>query len=342
MLFRNLNLTRSYLNRLFYMDLRSLFNIFPLAFLLTLGGLTAKAQGMDPVFSQFYAAPIYLNPAFAGSTACSRIALSQRLISGPENFYIANFSYDTYVRALYGGVGLMITSDQSNMYMMRNSINAMYAYHLRLTDNVNINFGVQAGYIGNYSRWGRFKFPVDEPEPDNTWKSNVDFAAGMMLFSDVVYGGIAVHHLHEPNMSLYSEGSSPLYRKYTAHIGFYREPSWGTQGIRRDGPEYFFSPNFIFQVQGDLAGNDYYTHSGFGLYFGRKPIMIGLWHRIHWLEFFSESIKHTSVAHLGLNIDDYRVGISYDFESFSADSNVNFSKISNVVEITFAMRFGCR
>ncbi len=303
--------------------------------------LAAKPQGMDPVFSQFYAAPIYLNPAFAGSTLCSRIALSQRLISGPENFYIANFSYDRYVEALHGGVGLMVTSDQSGMYMMRNSINAMYAYHLRLTEDLELNFGVQVGYIGNYSRWHRFKFPADEPEPDNTWKSGVDFAAGMMVFSDAVYGGIAVHHLHEPDMSLFSENNAPLQRKYTMHLGFYREPAWGNQRMGRDAPEYFFSPNFIFQLQGDLPGNNYFSHTSFGMYFGRKPVMLGFWHRIHWMELFSESIKHTTVAHLGINLDDYRIGISYDFELISNSSNINYSGITNVLELTFAMRFNC-
>ena len=309
--------------------------------LLFLMSPTTKAQGMDPVFSQFYAAPIYLNPAFAGSTACSRITLSQRLISGPENFYIASFSYDKYVEELYGGVGLMVTSDQSNMYMMRNSISVMYAYHLRLADDVELNFGVQAGYIGNFSRWDRFKFPVDEQEPDNSWGSGVDFAVGMMLFTDAFYGGIAVHHLHEPDMSLHNESSAPLHRKYTMHLGFYREPAWGNQRMGRDAPEYFFSPNVIIQIQGDWSDNNYFSHTSFGAYFGRKPIMLGFWHRIHWKELFSETIKHTSVAHLGLNIDDYRVGISYDFDLFSSGGNINYSNITNIFELTFAMRFNC-
>lgn len=322
--------------------MRSFLTIFPLALLLTIMNHNANAQGMDPVFSQFYAAPIYLNPAFAGSTACSRIALSQRLISGPENFYIANFSYDSYVEELYGGVGVMLTSDQSNMYMMRNSIGAMYAYHLRLTDDLELNFGVQAGYIGNYSRWNRFNFPEDgEPEPDNTWGSGVDFAAGMMLFSDAFYGGVSVHHLPEPDMSLFNDSKAPLHRKYTIHLGFYREPAWGNQRMGRDAPEYFFSPNIIIQVQGDLSENNYFSHTSFGLYFGRKPVMLGFWHRIHWTELFSESIKHTSVAHLGLNIDDYRVGISYDFDLISNRNNTNFSGITNILELTFAMRFNC-
>ncbi len=293
--------------------------------------MTAKPQGMDPVFSQFYAAPIYLNPAFAGSTACSRIALSQKLISGPENFYIANFSYDRYVESLYGGIGLMVTSDQSNMYMMRNSINAMYAHHLRLTEDLYLNFGLQAGYIGNHSRWKRLNFPVDEPEPDNSWKSGIDFAAGMMLFSDAVYGGIAVHHLHEPDMSFFDQGDVSLRRKYTAHIGFYREPVWGRQVMGGEATEYFFSPNLVYQLQGSAnEPEEVFSHVSLGLYAGRKPLMMGVWYR-YWIETGGSGPNHTVVFLLGINIDDYRIGISYDY------SDVFF----NTFELTFAMRFNC-
>ncbi len=296
---------------------------------------------MDPVFSQFYAAPIYLNPAFAGSTLCSRIALSQRLISGPENFYTANFSYDRYIEALNGGIGIMVTSDQTNMYMMRNSISAMYAYHLEVSHDLSINFGMQAGYIGNYSRWGRFVFPVEEPEPDHRWRNNIDFAAGILLFSPKVYGGVAVHHLHEPNMSLYNDASSPLQRKLTAHLGLYFEPS-GRQMMPRDEPGFFVSPNMILQMQGDFRDKNH-SHAGMGVYFGKKPIMVGVWGRVHWYDSFmsfDDSNNHfTFVALLGVDFDDYRIGLSYDVV-FGA-SEMNYSEITNVFEVTFAMRFNC-
>lgn len=289
---------------------------------------------MDPVFSQFYAAPVYLNPAFAGSTLCSRIALSQRLISGPENFYTANFSYDRYIEALNGGIGLMVTSDQTNMYMMRNSINAIYAYHLRVTDGLSINFGLQAGYIGNYSNWNRFVFPDPaETEPDHTWKNAVDFAAGLLFFSDVIYGGVSVHHLNEPNMSLFDDGSAPLHRKYTAHIGFYTEPARRQIGVR-DAPVYFFSPNFVFQLQGELNEDNFFSHTSFGFYAGRKPIMLGIWYRL-WIETGGAGSNNAFVFLAGINFDDYRIAYSYDR---SDASGIIFNGIH---EVSVVFRFNC-
>ncbi len=303
--------------------------------LMVFSGYSTGAQAMDPVFSQFYAAPVYLNPAFAGSAKCSRVALSQRLLRSVDNFYIANFSYDTYVEALQGGIGIQLTSDQANMYMMRNSLAFMYAYHLRLTGTTDMSFGVQAGYTGHYSRWDRFSFPVDEPPPDHSWKSAVDFSAGMLVFSQTIYGGVSVHHLHEPDISLFDEGGSVLHRKYTLHLGYYTESSGG--GLRSfDRNIYYVSPNIIVQLQGDLKkGGHYHAHTSFGFYTGRKPLMLGVWYR-HWLQTGGAGTNNTMVFLIGLNMDDYRIGYSYDY--LTSD----FSGVMHSVhEISLAFRFNC-
>ena len=40
--------------------------------------LTMRVNAQDAMFSQFYANPLYLNPAFAGSNVCPRISLNFR------------------------------------------------------------------------------------------------------------------------------------------------------------------------------------------------------------------------------------------------------------------------
>ena len=50
--------------------------MFLLAVLMLAAGETVTAQ--DPQFSQFYAAPLYLNPAFAGSTGQARVGANYR------------------------------------------------------------------------------------------------------------------------------------------------------------------------------------------------------------------------------------------------------------------------
>ncbi|WP_417266065.1 type IX secretion system membrane protein PorP/SprF, partial [Brumimicrobium sp.] len=56
----------------------NLLTLLLLSIVLTISGLSSKAYAQDPQFSQFYANPIYLNPAFAGSHGCPRFAVNYR------------------------------------------------------------------------------------------------------------------------------------------------------------------------------------------------------------------------------------------------------------------------
>ncbi|MEP7168941.1 MAG: type IX secretion system membrane protein PorP/SprF, partial [Bacteroidota bacterium] len=47
-------------------------------FTLILISMSGLCLAQDPAFTQFYASPIYLNPAFAGSSRCPRLSLNYR------------------------------------------------------------------------------------------------------------------------------------------------------------------------------------------------------------------------------------------------------------------------
>ncbi len=295
-----------------------------------------KAIAQDPVFSQFFAAPLYLNPAFAGSSHCSRVALNYRQLRGIENFHTINASFDTRVEALQGGIGIIATSDMSavsdllednGLPVIRNSFGAMYAYHLQAAGNLNVHFGIQASYIRNDSAWRLFNFAVDEPEPDNTWVHTVDLSAGMLFYSERIYGGLAVHHMNQPHMSLFTDIDSRLKAKLSVHAGAYLYPD-GYASARHHDASFFVSPNLIFMHQA------YSTHLNYGLYAGFESIVIGLWFR-HWINYPIEN-NNILVGLLGIRINNYRFGFSYD-RSFSGFSDVSHG----IFELSFAFEFGC-
>lgn len=62
-------------------------------------GMYGSVYAQDPEFTQFYANPLYLNPAFAGSQRCPRVALNYRnqwpALSG--TFVTSSASYDQHV-----------------------------------------------------------------------------------------------------------------------------------------------------------------------------------------------------------------------------------------------------
>ena len=82
-------------------------------FLATIQSDVVLAQ--DPEFSQFYANPIHLNPAFAGAARCLRLALNYRnqWPGLSRTFITYSASYDQHVVAIGGGVGLLIMNDKA-------------------------------------------------------------------------------------------------------------------------------------------------------------------------------------------------------------------------------------
>ena len=76
--------------------------------------LSGSLKAQDPQFTQFYANPLYLNPAFAGAFGCPRLHANYRNewpnLSG--NYVTYSMSYDTYVKNVSGGIGLIAMHDQ--------------------------------------------------------------------------------------------------------------------------------------------------------------------------------------------------------------------------------------
>src|SRR5687768_15690747 len=93
-------------------DMKKLY-IALITVLVASAGVNLHAQ--DPQFTQFYANPLYLNPAFAGSKRCPRIAINARLqwtgISGNYRTYAA--SYDQHIDAISGGIGIRFMRDEA-------------------------------------------------------------------------------------------------------------------------------------------------------------------------------------------------------------------------------------
>ena len=61
-------------------------------------GLVNEVKAQDPTFSQFFANPLYLNPAMAGTNICPRISLNHRnQWPGIGKTYVTySASYDQY------------------------------------------------------------------------------------------------------------------------------------------------------------------------------------------------------------------------------------------------------
>ncbi len=287
---------------------RTLIKLVIIVFLLARGPF---ASGQDAIFSQFFSAPLYLNPAFAGTAECSRLVFNYRNQPWPDfgTFSTFNFSYDQPVDALRGGLGLLVTSDHQGGIIMRNHISAIYSLHMQVSRDLHLNFGAQAGYLRKDLNWNQLEFanqfdpgtgeilPGNEPPPDQTWRHAADFAAGLLLYNERFFGGASIHHLTRPEESFFDNHPLPL--KITAHLGFHIPLGQrGPAAFRQE--RFFISPNVIYQNQG------LHHRINYGLYAGVSQFVAGVWLRQDF------NLPETLIFMLGVNPGKYRVAYSYD------------------------------
>ena len=141
------------------MKINILYSTVLLTLFLVLNIFNARSQ--DPTFTQFYSNPVYLNPAFAGSSGCPRISLNYRnewpSLSGNYVTYCASF--DTYAKSISGGLGIIAMHDQQGQATIQTSmIGVIYSYNLKVNRKFSLMFGVKAAYFQKFLDWNKLTF----------------------------------------------------------------------------------------------------------------------------------------------------------------------------------------
>lgn len=286
-----------------------------LTLLIALASLNGFSQ--DPEFTQFYANPIYLNPALAGSNGCPRLNMNYRNqwanISGA--FVTNSVSYDQFVNVLQGGVALSITNDMAGKNTLNwTTINLAYSYHLQVTRKFTLLFGAQAGWSQKFLDWSKLTFG-DQIDPrrgfiyqtgdlprGNFWgdggnwgtKGFFDLSAGIVGYSENFYFGFAAKHLNTPEESLIlnPDGQSNLPMRFTGHIGANIEFGKGSQYANVTS----ISPNVIYTYQ------DGFMQLNVGTYIKYGAFTAGAWWRP----------RDAFILSIGIDAGSFRFGYSYD------------------------------
>ena len=111
---------------------------------------TGVTFSQDVSFSQFYANPMYLNPAFSGSIGEPRIALQYRNQWHSFNNAFTTYSaaFDVPVEKLQGGIGAYIINDaQADGILNTLQLNVAYSVFVRITEDYHLHGALQAGYF---------------------------------------------------------------------------------------------------------------------------------------------------------------------------------------------------
>jgi type IX secretion system PorP/SprF family membrane protein len=282
--------------------------------------ISGNIFSQDPQFSQYYAAPLYLNPAFAGTTQTHRFIANYRnqWPNIARGFVTTAVSYDVDLRQYNSGIGFMATLDQAGTAGMKSSqLNFLYSYKWNVSSKWVVSAGLNFGYAFRSIDMNKLVFgdqlmfdadgttPSDDPTLYNIGTVGYfDFNTGVLAYNRYFWFGIAASHLNTPNQSLLEEESFIPVK--TSFHGGVRIPL--NNSPQSKGHSAILSPSFVYKKQGNFDQLD------LGMSLLYKPVMIGLWYRgIPIQQNVRDNLSQDAIiVILGFQFEKFEIGYSYD------------------------------
>lgn len=285
-----------------------------LVLLILLAGL-ARCIAQDVIYSQFYANPLYLNPALAGAKLDQRITLNYRnqWPSISQGYVTYSASWDQQFDKISGALGISVNADVAGGGVYNKfSGSGIYSYRVQATRHIVLNAAVEATYLQYKLDWNKLVFgdQIDihtgnveasrEYLPSRVDVGNVDFSAGVLAgYKESLYFGVAVNHLTRPDIAFYEGNANRLPMRWTVHSGILIDFRQGMDG--EDLRNFSISPNFVYVQQGQ------FHQLNIGLYMNRFPFVTGLWMRHNF------GNPDAVIALFGFQSKIYKIGYSYDY-----------------------------
>jgi type IX secretion system PorP/SprF family membrane protein len=284
--------------------------------------LCVQGRAQDFQFSQFYAAPLYLNPALTGISQETRMgSVYRNQWPGLDYQFTAFTAYvDHYSFDYKSGMGLSVSSFSEEFLKLNTTeVSGYYAYNLQLSERANFQLGTQISYIQKRGTLENLLFG-DQIDVFNqtTLPSSADAVGGLEPFSyfsvglggvltwDKLWVGISGHHLNRPNMAFYvRDGQTQHWPKYSLQAGYtipLEEPEFWEEG---SGKFVHFMANYKSQ------GPFQFVDAGVQVLLNQLVVGAGL----RGMPIQSDLPKRESVIGLfGLNLSSgLAVGYSYDY-----------------------------
>lgn len=294
-----------------------------------IGIFAGTVSAQDPQFSQFYAAPLYLNPAFAGATQFTRAGMNYRnqWPSIEANFTTFSGFIDHFIESKNSGVGFIFMHDKEGRAGLQStSVGLQYAYQLRITENMHFRPGIQVSYYNRnisfsdltfgdqFNEYGEVVMPTGEVF-NTTSKNFVDLSAGGVFYTSKLWLGVSANHLNTPQQSFDEDVAiNELPMKFSVHGGLRIEMNPGVigNGMFSRKQERSLTPTFQYKSQGEFDQLD------LGMYLTLEPVILGVWYRglpMKSLEGFNNN--ESLVMLVGFTKrgkeDVFNIGYSYDY-----------------------------
>nr|WP_294947904.1 PorP/SprF family type IX secretion system membrane protein [uncultured Mucilaginibacter sp.] len=301
--------------------------IILITFLLQAGAITRLYAQVDPHFSQYYAYPLWLNPALTG------VLDGQTRVNGnfkeqwsglPKGYKTGGLSFDTRANDKVG-LGLNIINQAAgtagyNYFAAYGSFG--YGVAISADGTQKLHFGVQAGVINRsfdpsklqldnqYTPGGGFD--PNLPNFENFTNTNAtvfDASAGIFYFDGNpmhnanVFAGVSLSHLTAPNDPFATGGvNSKLPYRFNAHGGVKIKASEG----------FDITPHAVYISQQKNNIKALGLYSEIKLDADNGLILGGLYR-------FGDA----AVANAGYHVKSLVIGMSYDFNVSSLRTATN-------------------
>ncbi len=254
---------------------------------------SCPSEAQDVIYSQFYNAPIQLNPGLVGLSTSPYVAINARdqwigwgSQGNPNGGYRTfSASYDQYFDFLNSGFGVQLLSDNAgDGIITSNQVSAVYAYQLQFNRKFKARIGLEVAFAQQRLDWTQLRFfdqiivgsesllPSSEIVPDNLNPAYFDFGFGGVLYSETFYFGISLKHLNAPDNTL-QPGGSAIYAGLPSRLAIHAGWQIDMDGYNNEGFGSFFAPSVLLVRQSDLSQ----LNAG-GLY-NKENFFVGAWLR---------------------------------------------------------------
>ena len=285
-------------------------------------------SSQDPVFSQFYNAPILLNPGLVGLSTSPQIAINYRnqWPSWPQVYTTYAASYDQFFDLLNSGFGAQVVVDNAGQGIIETTkFTGVYAYRMRLNRTLQARVGLEFGYINSRLDWDKLIFfdqlvpgevgstpggtilPTSEIRPQDLNVGSLDVSLGGVLFSEKYYMGISLKHVNSPSLR-FDQSSSNTYSGLPTRLILHGGMQIDIGRNNKEGFGSFIAPSILYTRQSGL------NQLNAGALYNREQVFGGVWIR--------HTLKNIDAAIVSVGWRTDWLKLSYSFDLTLSDAFV--------------------
>ncbi len=306
--------------------------------LMLIWGVPFFGAAQDHIYSQFYNAPIYLNPALTGQFEgdIRFNALYRNQWTGlASDFSYMTASGDLNLHQINSGVGLIFNrSSEGTAYLLKNNIAASYSYIIG-GDDFALSFGLQGGITNQKLNWDKLVFGdqidistgyipgsisgAERPGIDSRYYFDANAGANLVYGKFMI--GVAAHHLNKPDESL-SGFQAKLPMRISGNVSY--QITLIPDQYDRDGS--YLIPSIVAYKQQNVMSYS------FGTQFKYKGVNAGIWFRNDGNSKGNDAVVFSVIFDIfnrRTNGEKFRLGISHD----ATTSKINYSNTGGTSEI---------